>query len=267
MNLALRVISGAILLGVVAAGLWIGVGGVATLVVIGSLLGAWELAGLTSGFGRPAAWLLYPLTFWLALRYAFPPAYQSAEWPLVAALAVGLLVLAGDRHAFQRWSTAVAGALYVGFSLGFFLALYRWQPVDPDHFGARLVSLVLLTVVAGDTVAYFAGSAFGRRGFFRGISPHKTVEGAIAGALAAILLAVLAGPALVGLSRPAGFGLGALLAIASQGGDLVESRLKREAGVKDSSRLIPGHGGLLDRIDSLVLVAPVAFCYLKLISF
>ena len=110
------------------------------------------------------------------------------------------------------------------------------------------------------------GSATGRRPFFRSISPKKTLEGAVAGAAGSILVGALAGPALVGLSAAAGVGLGALTAVAAQGGDLVESAFKRAAGAKDSSGLIPGHGGLLDRIDSLVLVGPVVYCYLKLIA-
>jgi phosphatidate cytidylyltransferase len=267
MNLALRVVSGVVLLAIVFAALWVGVAGVATLVVIGALVAAWEYSGLVRSVAVPPAWLLYPLTFWLALRFAFPAAYVSADWPLIAAVVAGLLALLAARASFRRWGTALAGAVYIGFSLGFFIALYRWHSVDPDHFGLRLVGLTLLCVVAGDTVAYFAGTALGRRRFFAAISPHKTLEGALAGAAASILVAALAGPALIGIAAPAGIGLGALIALAAQGGDLVESKLKREAGVKDSSSLIPGHGGLLDRADSLVLVAPVVYCYLKLIAF
>ena len=103
--------------------------------------------------------------------------------------------------------------------------------------------------------------------FFPSISPRKSVEGAVAGAVAAVLVGTLAGPWLIGMSVPLGAGLGALIAIASQGGDLVESAIKRAAGVKDSGTLIPGHGGLLDRADAIVLLAPVVYCYLKLIAF
>jgi phosphatidate cytidylyltransferase len=266
MNLALRVVSGAVLVGIAAGALWVGVAGLAALVAIGALVSAWEYSGLVRAVAVPPAWLLYPLTLWLALRFAFPAAYVSADWPLIAAVFAGLLALVTARAAFRRWGTALAGAVYIGFCLGFFIALYRWHAVDPDHFGLRLVGLTLLCVVAGDTVAYFAGTAIGRHRFFASISPHKTLEGAIAGAAASILLATFAGPPLTGISAAAGIGLGALIAIAAQGGDLVESKLKRDAGVKDSSLLIPGHGGLLDRVDSLVLVAPVVYCYLKLIA-
>ena len=268
MNLLLRVGSGAALLAVVAAALWVGTPAVAALIAIAVAIGCWELAGLLGQLGlRPPAWILYPLALWLAIRLALPPAYQDAQWPLLAALVAGLIASVLLRVGFDRWVAAVGGALYLGFSLGFFLALYLWHPVDTDHFGLRLVALVLLAVIAGDTAAYFAGSALGRHPFFPTISPHKTVEGAVAGAAASILVAALAGPAMVGIGALAGVGLGALIAVAEQGGDLAESALKRQAGVKDSSALVPGHGGLLDRVDSLVLVGPVVYCYLRLIAF
>jgi phosphatidate cytidylyltransferase len=267
MNLALRVVSGAVLLGVVAAVLWIGVPAVAVIVVVAALIGASEFAGLMARVAAaPLNWVLYPLTIWLALRFLFPPAYIDAGWALAAALAVGLIGAVLRRGSFAGWASALAGAVYLGFSLGFFIGMYRWHAVDADHFGLRLVALVVLAVMAGDTFAYFAGSALGRRPFFASISPKKTVEGAAIGAAAAVLVGALAGPALVAISVPAGAGLGALVAVAAQGGDLAESALKRAAGVKDSGSLIPGHGGLLDRVDSLVLVGPVVYCYLRLIS-
>ena len=268
MNLLLRVASGAILLAVLFAVVWLGTPYVAALVAVGALVAAWELCGLLRRVGvEPSAWIAYPLTLWLALRFIFPGAYQAADWPLLAAVTVGLLVAVAHRRGLRGWGAAVLCALYCGFSLGFYVALYRWHPVDPDHFGLRLVALALLAVFAGDTVAYAAGTLLGRHGFFRRISPRKTLEGAIAGAAASLLVGALAGPPLVGLGAGAGAGLGALAALFSQGGDLVESAVKREARVKDSSGLIPGHGGLLDRVDSLVLVGPVVYCYLKLISF
>jgi phosphatidate cytidylyltransferase len=129
------------------------------------------------------------------------------------------------------------------------------------------VALAVGGAVVGDSAAYFVGSAIGRHPFFHSISPRKSLEGAVAGAVASILVGAIAGPWLIGISVPLGAGLGALMAVAAQGGDLVESAIKRQAGVKDSGTLIPGHGGLLDRADSLVLMAPVVYCYLKLIAF
>lgn len=268
MNLLLRIVSGAVLLGIVAAALWLGTPAVAVLIGAGVLVASWEIAGLLRHIGLPPpAWLLYPLSLWLAIRLALPDAFQDVQWPLLAALTVGLLVATAARAGFDRWCAAVGASLYVGLGLSYYLALYLWPGVATDHFGLRLVGLVLLAVVAGDTAAYFTGSAVGRHPFFPSVSPRKTVEGAAGGVVATILVAALAGPPLVDLAWPAAVGLAALIAVAAQGGDLVESALKRRAGQKDSSALIPGHGGLLDRIDSLVLVAPVAYCYLRLIAF
>lgn len=267
MNLLLRVASGAFLLAVLAAVLWLGTPWFAALVVAGTLVGAWEFAGLARSAGlAPVQWLLYPLAAWLSVRYALPAAYQAADWPLIAAVVVGLIGAVLFRRGVRGWAAALAGAVYLGYTLGFFVAVYTWHAVDTNHFGLRLVALPVLAVVAGDTAAYLVGSLIGRHRFFPALSPRKSVEGAVAGAAATILVAALAGPALVGIGAAAGAGLGALLTIAAQVGDLAESALKRDAGVKDSSGLIPGHGGLLDRVDSLVLVGPVVYCYLKLIA-
>lgn len=268
MNLLLRIVSGAVLLGVVAAALWIGTPAVTVLIAAGVLAGSWELAGLLRRIELPPpAWLLYPLSLWLAIRLALPAAYQDVQWPLLAALAAGLVAATVLRTGFDRWAAAVGAGLYAGFGLSFFLALYLWPAAGAAHFGLRLVGLVILSVIAGDTAAYFVGSAIGRHPFFARISPRKTVEGAVAAAAASVLVTALAGPPLTGIATPAAVGLGALISVAAQGGDLAESALKRRAGQKDSSALIPGHGGFLDRIDSLVLVAPVAYCYLRLIAF
>jgi phosphatidate cytidylyltransferase len=192
---------------------------------------------------------------------------MAGDWAFAAVAVVGLLAGLITRQSFAGWALAVGGATYVGLCLGFWVALYRWQIPDTHHLGLRLVALALAGAVIGDTAAYFVGSAIGRHPFFHAISPRKSLEGAIAGAVASVLVGALAGPWLIGISVWLGAGLGALMAIAAQGGDLVESAIKREAGVKDSGTLIPGHGGLLDRADSLVLLAPVVYCYLKLIAF
>jgi phosphatidate cytidylyltransferase len=268
MNLAVRVVSGVILVAIIAAALWIGTPAVATVVAAGALIGAWELRGLLGRMGpTPPVWLILPLSVWLGIRFVLPASDMAAEWAFAAAAVVGLLAGLGTRQSFAGWALAVGGATYIGLCLGFWVAIYRWHVPDPNHLGLRLVALALAGAVVGDTAAYFVGSAIGRHPFFRSISPRKSLEGAVAGAIASILVGAFAGPWLIGISIPLGAGLGALMAIAAQGGDLVESAIKREAGVKDSGTLIPGHGGLLDRADSLVLLAPVVYCYLKLIAF
>ena len=131
-----------------------------------------------------------------------------------------------------------------------------------DRQGAAGLFLLMLTVMISDTAQYYSGRTFGKRALAPTISPKKTIEGAIGGfvfgplAFAFIGIQWLPQPA---LSLPVRLGLGLLLVIVGIAGDLFESMLKRSAGVKDSSHLIPGHGGVLDRIDALLFTAPVYF--------
>jgi phosphatidate cytidylyltransferase len=126
--------------------------------------------------------------------------------------------------------------------------------------------VLLLTVgvsVVGDTLAYLVGSRFGRHPFMPQISPSKSWEGALAALLAPTLMVGLLLPlALPRMGHPAAFGIGLLAALAAVVGDLVESQLKREVGIKDSGRLLPGHGGVLDRMDSLIFVGAVVYSLL-----
>ena len=268
MNLTLRVVSGVVLVAVIVGALWIGTPAVATVVGAGALIGAWELRALLGRTGpTPPMWLMLPLSVWLGIRFVLPAADMAGDWAFAAAVVIGLLAGLGTRQSFAGWALAVGGATYVGLCLGFWVAIYRWQVPDPNHLGFRLVVLALAGAVIGDIrgvlrrirlraasvlppdLAAQVGGGRGRR--CRRLDPRWSI----------------AGPWLVGISIPLGAGLGVLMAVAAQGGDLVKSAIKREAGVKDSGTLIPGHGGLLDRADSLVLLAPVVYCYLKLIAF
>jgi len=266
-NLGLRIASAAALLGIVVGVLWAGSAELAALVAVGALLSAWEYARLLARTGvSPPRWLLYPLTVWLALVFQIPSTPHGAITPIEAGVVAGLIGTVLTGTSIVRVASAITGALYLGL-LGYYVALYTWRVPDMNHFGFRLVALSVLAVVVGDSVAYFTGSTLGRHPFFASLSPRKSIEGAAAGAVGTIAFVSGAGPSLVGLSPLAGAGLGLLITVAAQAGDLVESGLKRQARVKDSSRLIPGHGGLLDRVDALVLVGPVVYSYLKLIAF
>jgi len=268
LNLTTRVASAAVLLAVLVASLVVAgaffdvVLGVAVAVALNEFAGLAEAAG-----AAPSALVLYPLGGWLLYRFLLPPDIPALEWGLGVATVVGLLMgLFARGGGVVRWATAVGGALYLGLSGGYYLALVRWRMPDPGHESLRIVLTTLGAAMVGDIAAYFAGSAIGRTPFFPRISPLKTVEGAVAGAAATILGFGLAASRAFAMPWYHAVVLGALIAVAAQGGDLVESALKRRAGVKDSSRLIPGHGGLLDRVDSLVLVGPVVYCYLRVIA-
>lgn len=173
-------------------------------------------------------------------------------------------------QALAHIAVTVFGIMYLGW-LGTHLVLLRQLPatlgLDPD-LGARLVFLLAALVWAADTGAYLCGVAFGRRPLAPRISPRKTVEGAVGGLIAAGLVGWLCTRSLVPFVTPlAGTVLGVVAGVAAQLGDLVESMIKRDVGIKDTAPLLPGHGGVLDRFDSLLFTAPVLYYYFRLFIF
>jgi len=135
-------------------------------------------------------------------------------------------------------------------------------------WGAKWIIFMLVTIWICDTAAYFIGSAMGRHKLYRRISPNKTVEGAVAGFIFALITAYIFHQVyLKELSLIHCIFIGLLIGIMSQVGDLVESLFKRDAGVKDTSGILPGHGGFLDRFDSPLFVAPLVYLYLRFIVF
>jgi phosphatidate cytidylyltransferase len=150
--------------------------------------------------------------------------------------------------AFIRVGFALAGLVYCCVTLGFLVLL------------ARELVLVLFAIIwAGDTAAFYCGRAFGRHLLAPRVSPKKTVEGAVAGLIGSVAIGVLAGVWFLGEPAARVGAVSAAVAAAGQIGDLAESVLKRSAGVKDSSSILPGHGGILDRLDSLFFAAPVFY--------
>jgi phosphatidate cytidylyltransferase len=159
--------------------------------------------------------------------------------------------------AFSNWAWTIAGILYVGLLLSYLVALRL-------DAGRGWVFLALFATFGSDTAAYFVGKALGRHRLMPSISPAKTWEGAIAGLFGAIIISLLftlSTPLQLPLSYGQAILLGILVSVFGQIGDLVESLLKRNAGVKESGRLMPGHGGLLDRMDSVVFAGVVVYLY------
>lgn len=171
------------------------------------------------------------------------------------------LSASGRDRLVVNWGWTVAGILYMGWLLGHYVMLR-----ELDH-GRELVLLVLFSTFACDTAAYFIGRTWGRHRMAPVISPKKTWEGAAAGFAASVAAAL----ALRSLLNLGGWELpldyiqttvvGCLVGVLAQLGDLLESLIKRRAGAKDSGRLMPGHGGILDRIDSLVFTGAIAYYY------
>jgi len=267
MNLLPRLVSSAVLICLVASMIWIGGIPLDVLIGVAAALAAWELGALLGRLPAPApSWLVIGLAVWLAERAILPGAGGNLEVILPIALGAGMVAGVLFHSPWEGWAAGLGGGLYLGIGLGSLLGLYHWPGAAPG-VGLRLVAIVVAAVVATDTLAYFTGHALGRHPFFPAISPKKSVEGAVGGAVGAVLVAGIAGPLVISLNPVAAVGMGLLIAVVADGGDLAESALKRQADVKDSGRLIPGHGGLLDRLDGLLLAGPAVYCLLVLIAF
>jgi phosphatidate cytidylyltransferase len=187
-----------------------------------------------------------------------------ATWSLLASAAVlpaVWLVIFRRPTGLESWVWTLTGILYMGWLLGHYVALRQL----PD--GRELVILAAFTTFACDTLAFFVGRAWGRHHMTPTISPHKTWEGAIGGLLGAIAAALALryllslGDWSLPLSYVETVAVGCMVGVAAQVGDLAESLVKRRAGVKDSGSLLPGHGGLLDRIDSLVFTGVIVYYF------
>jgi phosphatidate cytidylyltransferase len=179
---------------------------------------------------------------------------------MTAFVALGALTLTtwnGGRDALGLASASLFPSLYLGLPIGAMVAIREMR-------GRDALFLLMLTVIVSDTAQYYSGRAFGRRLLAPAISPKKTVEGAVGGLLfGAIVCAVLGAVWLPVVPLVLRAAIGVMIVALGVAGDLFESMLKRSAGVKDSSSLIPGHGGILDRIDALLFAAPVYYVVLK----
>lgn len=232
-----------------------------TLAAAVLIQGMRELLDLLAAAGvRPSRWAC-----WLALAAFFVDAASAQAggpplWPLGVVVA-GVSALGRDDHRAALAGAAAAwlGAAYLG-GLGGSIAALRL--LAPSEDGAWRVVLLLASVMAADTSAFFVGHALGRRPLAPGISPGKTVEGALGGlfggALGALAVRHLGMPSLPSFDAAA---LGVTVAALGVCGDLIESRLKRWGGAKDSGSVFPGHGGVLDRLDSLLLSGPALYYY------
>jgi phosphatidate cytidylyltransferase len=182
--------------------------------------------------------------------------------PLAAlVMLVAMLRRGPDQDAVGAGAATLLGALYLGV-LGGTLGALRLRP--PVEEGGQRIVLLLAILILADTFAFFVGHALGRRRLAPSISPAKTVEGALGGLAGGVLGALLVQRLLLAELPPLhAAGLGVAVSAMGIAGDLEESLLKRWAGVKDSGRFFPGHGGMLDRLDSLLFGAPVLYYYFQ----
>ena len=258
-----RVLSGAVLIAFAIAVVWfappevfLGVAFVLTIVASHELI---ELAR-AGGLNVPSLPSQLAAVLTLAATSMSAPTWALTVTLLAAFLAMAFVTLGswrGGPDALATVSASMLPSMYLALPVAALVAIRV-------HGGAGSLSLLMLTVIVSDSAQYYSGRAFGHRLLAPAISPKKTVEGATGGfVFGALTLAVAGHWWLPGVPVSARAALGLAIVALGIAGDLFESMLKRSAGVKDSSSLIPGHGGILDRIDALLFAAPVYYIVLN----
>lgn len=269
MNLFLRVISAVVLLPVVLVLIHLGGRFMFGLVLVASAICLFEYGGIVSQKDRTARWTLVVVG---TLITAAGMLLEDATLALLSvqlgglALAILFTVRTGEfSSAWPRMAALAFGLPYVALAM---ISIYRLRALgEPlgNWAAPTWLYVVLIATWSNDTFAYFAGRAFGKHKLYEKVSPKKTWEGFAGGALGTVGMLLLAKAAL-----PTAFGhfhwadlvwIGAPTAVLGPLGDLAESLLKRNYGVKDSGRTIPGHGGMLDRVDAVFFVAPWVLLY------
>lgn len=228
------------------------------------LLGYRELGGLARHSGHPPLGAGYLATALLVACFqrevgSWIP-FESAVLVSILLLGIAALILRPPaRETLGAVAASVFATLYVGALLGTVVGV---RNLSPDAAGRRWTVFLLAVVMIGDAGAYYVGRWLGRTRLAPRLSPKKTVEGLLGELGVAILAAVALQTWLLhDVSALEAAGLGLAMSLSAVLGDLFVSLLKRSAGVKDASTLIPGHGGILDRIDSLLFAAPVLYLY------
>jgi phosphatidate cytidylyltransferase len=236
------------------------------LLSVVQVVSLWEWYGLAKRKGlSPSVWtgVLCPPILNAAWYFG---GGAAAAWVAGGFLFLSLLVelFHGKPGAIANFSTSAAGLFYVAL-FSFFIPIREIPARMGWSYGSGgwILLMTVLTIWVCDTAAYFVGSSFGRHKLFSRVSPKKTWEGAFAGFVSAPLISwFIQNRTLPMLKTVDAVMIGLLIGVFSQLGDLTESVFKRDAGVKDSSNLLPGHGGMLDRFDAPIMVAPVVYAYL-----
>ena len=268
----IRIVSAIVIVTVVLGTLWfLPFWAAATLAALVAGRGGYEVARLakTAGAAVPAMFVAFASAA-LALAFVlYDRQTPGADEGLLGAVLLALLVLAGTLllvlgpptpHTLTQAAVMIMGPIYVGLPLG---ALMWVQAVAGPSATLWLVGVG----ATSDSAQYFVGRAFGRTKLAPSVSPAKTNEGAVGGLVAAALVGgALAPYCLPGVSGPGSVAIAFALAVVGIAGDLFESLLKRSVGAKDASSIIPGHGGVLDRIDAYLFAAPVFYVFLRYVA-
>ncbi len=234
-----------------------------------TVLAQWELYRM---FGNAAGWA-HKLTGYAAgLALIADTAFADTAHPayiITAALFVAFVIeiTSGKTDKLSHIALSLMAAVYPALFLTFLIRIAQSDTAMLGTQGRFLPLYVLLMIWVFDTSSYFTGRAFGKHRFFPSVSPKKTVEGFVGGIVGALLFGVIYGIT-VDMSYTAHFiAIAVVTALSGQAGDLAESVVKRDFGVKDSSHIIPGHGGILDRFDSLIFASPAVYVYISICSY
>lgn len=191
------------------------------------------------------------LLLYLPLIFIEVPYDEKVVFTLLSLSLMVVILISKNRFNVEKTGILMLGMVYIG--LGF----VHFAEIRIEH-GLWVTFYILLSIWATDSGAYFVGRKFGRRKLFEAISPNKTIEGAIGGVLFSILVAVIFYFTTSVITTPMyGLVMAVVISVTAQVGDLVESAIKRHFNTKDSGKLLPGHGGILDRFDSLLFVFPI----------
>jgi phosphatidate cytidylyltransferase len=254
-----RLVSGVVLAAAALAAILFLPAGVLRYVVIAiALLTASEyLAIARKTHTAPTPWIVLGLVAVACWWISFGNGRPDASYPvLVLALALLVADVLFVGKSLPDTAVALIAPLYIGLPLGMLVAIHALG-------GREAVLILIATIVVSDSSQYYTGRLFGRHALAPTVSPKKTIEGAIGGLVVGTAFLVAAGRLVFPMARPMMLlVVGACIVVLGITGDLFESKLKRVAGVKDSSTLIPGHGGVLDRIDALLLATPAFYLFL-----
>lgn len=273
-NLIVRALSGAVLLAIVVAAAWFGEYSYGALLFTIVVVGVWEFYRLAEAKGiEPQRWLglLTSVTLFIAafsFKIVYNAYFGAITWVAVVALLLlipAIFVVEVFRNRQQPMlniATTLMGVIYVALPMSMMLYIPLLIAGGNDSEWRPEIFLFYLFLVWGnDVFAYLVGILFGKHKMCVRLSPKKSWEGFFGGVAGSLAMGVL-GAYVVGGGVAMWLGLALVVSLTSVLGDLVESMFKREVGVKDSGNIMPGHGGMLDRFDALILSAPFAFVYL-----
>ena len=278
-NFIVRTLSGAVLLLVILGALYIGYYGYLALLLLVTMVGVWEFYNLSKakeydpqrGWGLALSLFIYLTGAALGLNFAdgstnslVLSAYMLCAVVLLVGAVFFVEVFRNRALPIANVATTLTGAFYVALPMAL-MAVVPFFLTNMGEWKALYFLFYLFLVWGNDVFAYLAGVTMGRHKMCERLSPKKSWEGFVGGVLGSLAVGAL-GACVLDESYGVWMGLALIVSLSSVVGDLVESMFKRDAGVKDSGNIMPGHGGILDRFDAFILAAPFAFIYLLIVN-